>query len=302
MAEPGCESVAGDLRDEKAIREPVQGCDAVFHVAARYEVGIPPSARSAMWEDNVAGTERVLSAAEDAGVTRIVHVSTGNVFGNTHGKVADETYHRDEAEGFVSVYDETKYRAHRLAEEHMAKGAPVLIAIPGGVYGPGDTSAVGKYIELFLSGRMRMMMFPEAGFNLAHGTTSPTGSCWSTTRGGSASRTRWGRDRPEPGAHRGPGEDRGAEGPAPVHARGPAQAEHPVGAGDREAHEPGAGSAGADQHGGWSDVLVQRREGSPGAGLHASGSGDRASTDVRPNRRLMVEEPGGPPFPVPHIA
>jgi hypothetical protein len=36
------------------------------------------------------------------------------------------------------------------------------------VYGPGDPSALGKYLELFLSGRMRMMMFPETGLNLAH--------------------------------------------------------------------------------------------------------------------------------------
>lgn len=164
----GCESVEGDLRDEAAIRSAVKGCQVVFHVAARYEVGVPASARQDMWEDNVNGTERVLSAAEDAGVERIVHVSTGNVFGNTHGKVVDETYRREESDGFLSIYDETKYRAHRVAEEHAAEGAPVLIAMPGGVYGPGDTSALGKYIDMFLTGKMKLMMFPDTGFNLVH--------------------------------------------------------------------------------------------------------------------------------------
>ena len=46
------------------------------------------------------------------GVDRIVYVSTINIFGNTNGQTVDETYRRNEADGFVSTYDETKYRAH----------------------------------------------------------------------------------------------------------------------------------------------------------------------------------------------
>jgi dihydroflavonol-4-reductase len=168
LAAMGCESVAGDLSEEQAIRRAVEGCDAVFHAAAMYEVGVPASARPALWEANVTGTERVLTAAEDAGVARIVDVSTGNVFGNTHGKVVDETYHRNESEGFLSVYDETKFHAHRVAQGHIAKGAPVLIAMPGAVYGPGDTSALGKYVDMFLTGKMKLLMFPDTGFNLVH--------------------------------------------------------------------------------------------------------------------------------------
>ncbi len=45
-----------------------------------------------MLDANVRGTERVLDAALDAGVERIVYVSTVNVFGNTRGEVVDETY------------------------------------------------------------------------------------------------------------------------------------------------------------------------------------------------------------------
>ena len=69
---------------------------------------------------NVGGTERVLDAAIEAGVPRIVHVSTTNVFGNTRGKVVEDTYERPEGE-FVSAYDETKYRAHRAAQDRIAQ-------------------------------------------------------------------------------------------------------------------------------------------------------------------------------------
>jgi dihydroflavonol-4-reductase len=168
LADMGCESVSGDLGDEEAIRSAVDGCDAVFHVAAMYEVGVPASARPALWDANVEGTRRVLHAAENAGVARIVYVSTGNVFGNTHGKIVDETYRRDLDEGFLSTYDETKFRAHELAQAYIAKGAPIVIAMPGGVYGPGDTSALGKYMDMFLTGKMKLLMFPETGFNLVH--------------------------------------------------------------------------------------------------------------------------------------
>ena len=50
-----------------------------------------------MFESNVTGTENVLDAAIEAGVDRIVYVSTVNVFGNTKEQVVDEAYQRDEA-------------------------------------------------------------------------------------------------------------------------------------------------------------------------------------------------------------
>ena len=64
----------------------------------------------------------MLDAAAEAGVEKIVYVSTINVFGNTNGQTVDETYRRDEADGFVSTYDETKYRAHMIAEERDRAG------------------------------------------------------------------------------------------------------------------------------------------------------------------------------------
>ena len=86
----GCELVEGDLGDQSAIRRGVGGCDACFHVAAVYKVGIPASERPAMFDANVRGTERVLDAAIEGGAQRIVYVSTIGAFGNTRGKVVDE--------------------------------------------------------------------------------------------------------------------------------------------------------------------------------------------------------------------
>jgi dihydroflavonol-4-reductase len=168
LVELGCELVSGDLGDTEAIRNGMEGCDAVVHAAAMYEVGIPAKQHPAMWEANVAGTERVMKAALEAKVPRIVYVSTCGVFGNTHRKVVDETYEHPGKE-FTSYYEETKLEAHKIVKRMIAEqGLPAIIVQPGGVYGPGDTSQVADLLEQFLAGKLPLMPFPEFGICLTH--------------------------------------------------------------------------------------------------------------------------------------
>lgn len=164
----GCELVSGDLSDGDAIRRGMEGCDAVVHAAAMYEVGIPPSRRPAMYEANVSGTERVLRAALEAKVPKVVHVSTVGAFGNTRRKVVDESYEHPGKE-FTSYYEETKLESHRIAKRMAAEeGLPCAIVQPGGVYGPGDSSQLADLLDQFLSGKMPLLPFPELGICLAH--------------------------------------------------------------------------------------------------------------------------------------
>jgi len=100
----GCKLVEGDVGSNGALRRGLDGVDAAFHAAAVYKVGIPKSAHAAMYEANVRGAERVLDAAFEAAVERIVYVSTVNVFGNTRGEVVDEIYQRPQ-DGYLSFYD-----------------------------------------------------------------------------------------------------------------------------------------------------------------------------------------------------
>lgn len=167
LADLGCEIVSGDLGDETAIRSGIEGCDAVVHAAAMYEVGIPASRRPAMYEANVAGTERLLRAALEARVGKVVYVSTVGAFGNTHREVVDESYEHP-GKHFTSYYEETKLEAHRIAKRLSAEGLPCVIVQPGGVYGPGDTSQVADLLEQFLSGKLPLMPFPELGICLSH--------------------------------------------------------------------------------------------------------------------------------------
>jgi dihydroflavonol-4-reductase len=163
----GATLVKGDLSSSDAIRAACEDCDAVIHGAAVYKVGIPKSERDAMHEANVRGTERVLDAAWQAGVGRILYVSTINVFGNTHNDVVDETYEREPG-NWLSVYDETKYLAHQVAVDRIGKGAPIVIVQPGGVYGPGDHSELGNVIDQTRSGKLRALPFAGMGLNLVY--------------------------------------------------------------------------------------------------------------------------------------
>jgi nucleoside-diphosphate-sugar epimerase len=168
LTELGCELIAGDLGDEAAIRGGMRGCDAVIHAAAMYEVGIPAKQRPAMWEANVAGTERVMKAAQAEKIPRIVYVSTVGIFGNTYKEVVDESYRNPETD-FTSYYEETKLEAHKVVQRLIDdEGLPAIIVQPGGVYGPGDTSQVADLLEQFFAGRLPLMPFPELGICMTH--------------------------------------------------------------------------------------------------------------------------------------
>jgi dihydroflavonol-4-reductase len=164
----GCELVSGHLADGAAIAAGLEGCDALIHGAAVYEVGIPADEHRRMYEANVLGTERVLGAALEAKTPKVVYVSTVAAFGNTRGQVVDETYEHPGKE-FTSYYEQTKFEAHQIARRMTSEdGLPCVIIQPGGVYGPDDHSALGKQLNDFLAGRMPLLVFGDLGMNMVH--------------------------------------------------------------------------------------------------------------------------------------
>ena len=168
LAGPHVTLVRSDLQVDEALQGAMAGADAVAHIAGSYKVGIKPSEHAAMWDANVGTTERVLDAAIYMQVPRILYVSTLGIHGNTRGRVVDETYRRDSTDGFLSVYDETKYRAHELAEQRIAGGAPIVVGMPGQTYGPHDHSLASLQLEQAFHGRLPYLAFGDAGIAWAH--------------------------------------------------------------------------------------------------------------------------------------
>ncbi len=179
----GVELVRDDLSDVDRIAESLHAADAAIHAAGSYRVGIRPNERDTMWDANVGTTTRFLDATEAARTPRIVYVSTVNVFGNTRGRVVDETYHRDVGEGFLSSYDETKFRAHELVEQRIASGSPIVVVMPSQVYGPGDHSDFGQQVARAHAGKLRYRALDDVGVGLVHVEDLATGIIAALDRG-----------------------------------------------------------------------------------------------------------------------
>src|SRR5438067_5764787 len=76
--ERSVDELRGDIRDRDSVRRLVDGADIVVHAAAALPI---QASRAAIRSVNVGGTENVLVAARDAGVDRVVFISSTAVYG-----------------------------------------------------------------------------------------------------------------------------------------------------------------------------------------------------------------------------
>lgn len=165
LAEQGVTLAAGDVTDRSSLVEPLRGAAGLFHLAGWYAFGQLDKAR--MQAINVEGTRNALEVAAELGVPKIVHTSTVGVFGNTQGKIVDETY-RVGKDDMASEYERTKWAAHYMVAVPLQEaGAPVIIVQPGGVTGAGDTSPLSDIFRYFLR-RMPVMFGAKSGVTFAH--------------------------------------------------------------------------------------------------------------------------------------
>jgi nucleoside-diphosphate-sugar epimerase len=144
--------VYGDITDRDAMRSAMTGVDTVFHTAAYVELGIVDEAE--MERVNVEGTRCVLETAQAAGVSKVVYCSTIGVFGDTGGKLVNETFKRTQT-SFSSAYDRTKYQAQEWVDRFAAQGLPVVSLLPSGIFGADDPH-FGPVMQQFLKGRLKV--------------------------------------------------------------------------------------------------------------------------------------------------
>jgi nucleoside-diphosphate-sugar epimerase len=143
----------GDLADAAALTAAVQGCDYVFHVAAKAGVW-------GAWDDyvrsNITGTETVVQACRAHGVRALVYTSTPSVvFNGESFRGADESlpYGQD----FLCAYAETKATAERRALEAASDTLKVCALRPHLIWGPGDHHLFPRVLERARAGKMRIV-------------------------------------------------------------------------------------------------------------------------------------------------
>jgi nucleoside-diphosphate-sugar epimerase len=101
------EELRGDVRDADRVRALVEGADVVVHAAAALPI---QASRESIRSVNVGGTENILQAARDAGVRRVVFISSTAVYG------VPEKHPIEESDPLVGVgaYGESKIDAEAL--------------------------------------------------------------------------------------------------------------------------------------------------------------------------------------------
>ena len=127
------EIVAGDLRDENAIRKAVEASQIIFHMGAM--ISIPYSYRHPVEvaETNFMGTLNILVACRDYKVERLIHTSSSEVYG-TALQVPIKESHPLQGQ---SPYSASKIGADKLAESFFcAYELPVVTVRPFNTYGP----------------------------------------------------------------------------------------------------------------------------------------------------------------------
>lgn len=149
----GVEVMRGDLADDDVAVRAVEGCDGVFHVAAKAGV----AGRVADYErSNVTATEQILDACRSGGITRLVYTSTPSVVhggGDVEGADESAPY----PTRFSAPYPETKARAERMVRSQASDDLGTVAIRPHLVWGPGDTQLVPRLIERSRAGRARLI-------------------------------------------------------------------------------------------------------------------------------------------------
>ncbi len=123
----------GDVTDSCLVRELIEGCDVVFHLAAL--IGIPYSygAPASYVSTNIIGTLNMLQACREIGVKRLIVTSTSEVYGTARYTPIDEAHPLHGQ----SPYSATKIAADKLAESFFCSfDLPLVILRPFNTYGP----------------------------------------------------------------------------------------------------------------------------------------------------------------------
>ncbi|RCV47905.1 NAD-dependent epimerase/dehydratase family protein [Marinitenerispora sediminis] len=142
---PLSRQVRGDVRDPDAVRGAARGVDLVVHSAS----ALPSYSAAQIDSIVVGGTRTVLTEARRLGIPRVVHLSTGSVYGLPTLVPTPETHPRQP----VDAYGRAKARAEELAEEFRADGMVVPVLRPKTFVGPGRLGIFSMLFEWAEEGR-----------------------------------------------------------------------------------------------------------------------------------------------------
>ncbi len=163
----GVERVFGDLRDLDGVRRAVEGCQGVYHVAAKVSTIEGNRAhRREVYECNVLGTRNMLQAAREVEAGRVVVTGSFSAVGYS---LDDPSAPSDETMGFYPMERTMPYERSKTLVEHecwraAATGQDVIVATCCAVVGGSDffPSRLGRTMCDYTNGKLRA--YVDGGF------------------------------------------------------------------------------------------------------------------------------------------
>jgi nucleoside-diphosphate-sugar epimerase len=141
----------GDLTDSDAVKRAADGCDIVFHVAAKPGIWGP---YQEYYRTNVVGTENVVTACRAGGIARLVFTSTPSVvFDGKDQEGIDES--APYPEHYHAFYPQTKAIAERLVLQANDNRLATVALRPHLIWGPGDNHLVPRILARARAGMLR---------------------------------------------------------------------------------------------------------------------------------------------------
>ncbi len=156
----------GDLNQPASLLPALQGCEALFHVAADYRLGARDPQQ--LYRTNVDGTRAILAAAGAAGVKRMVYTSSVATVGIPQDGTPGEEGTPVALENMIGHYKRSKFLAEEVAREAARAGAPVVIVSPSTPVGPGDVKPTPTGQLVLDAAAGRMPAYVDTGLNIVH--------------------------------------------------------------------------------------------------------------------------------------
>ena len=144
----GIRIARGDLTDPGSVRDAIVGCEGAFHSAAM--VGTPKQDFATSERVNVGGTITLLDMAREAGVGRVVAISTGDAFDSDVTLTEHTPVHPNPHD---DPYTVTKIKAFQETMRRVEDGQDVVIVLPGASFGP---SPMGRRMVEIPGGNQRL--------------------------------------------------------------------------------------------------------------------------------------------------
>ena len=162
LSQMGVTMVQGDITDFVRLKEAMQSCDLVFHVAAKAGVW---GSKDDYFKPNVQGAENIIRACQELAITRLVYTSTPSVtFAGIDEAGIDES--QPYADNFLNYYAESKALAEQLvlAASHGSatdllddKQLKTVALRPHLIWGPNDPHLVPRVLERARAGKLKLV-------------------------------------------------------------------------------------------------------------------------------------------------